>query len=213
MSEPSISVRLFRDAIAVALLALLAPLAYAHEAHEKKPPSVATLESPAADPAVGHEHPEVRVAPDAEEGPREPTTLLEWIGRLHPMVVHFPIAFFITALVAEIQFAATRRDLFRHSLRFLLWGGALSAIVAAALGWIFAATGQTDGGSLLVAHRWAGSAVAALGLAVLAINERVERSVGSRALLRLCLAAIALLTAATGFLGASLLYGIEHLAW
>jgi len=192
---------------------LLDQLAYAHAAHKEGPVAASDVEAPVGVPSVAHEHPVVQGVSTADEASKEPTTLLSWIGRLHPLVVHFPIAFFISTIVAEILFVATRRDLFRHALRFILWGGALSAIVAVALGWAFAATGPTDHGRLLEAHRWSGTASAVFGLAVLAVNEWIERVAGSRALLRLCLVAMAVLTGTTGFLGASLLYGIDHLAW
>jgi uncharacterized membrane protein len=198
--------------VLVALMLLDQP-AQAHKAHEKKPTSTSVVEAPAGDQPLARAVVEAPVVASPEEDAKRPTTVLSWIGRFHPMVVHFPIALFISALVAEILFAATRQDLFRHALRFLLWGGALSAAVAGALGWTFAANEPTDHGWLLDAHRWAGTAASALGFIVLSVNERMERVAGSRALLRASLAMIAVLIGATGFLGGSLLYGIDHLAW
>jgi len=192
---------------------LIAQQAHAHEAHKERSAAASAVEDPVAVPSVAVETLLAAGMSNAEAAPKEPTTLLSWIARLHPLVVHFPIAFFATTIVAESLFAATRRDLFRHALRFMLWGGGLSAVVAVALGWAFAATGPRDHGRLLEVHRWSGTAVAVLGLAVLGGNEWIERAGGSRALLRLSLAAVAVLVAATGFLGGSLLYGIDHLVW
>lgn len=213
MSRRSISNRLIQHLVAVATLVLLAEPGYAHAAHQKNPTATSTVTVPVVDPLDVHEGSGVQAASDSHKNPKEAIALLSWVGRFHPMIVHFPIAYFITALVAEALFAATSRELFRHALRFLLWGGALAAVVAVALGWIFASTGTTEHGWLLDAHQWAGTATSALGLAVLWANERVERRGGSRALLRLSLSAVAALVAATGFLGGSLLYGIDHLAW
>lgn len=199
--------------VAIAVVVLLGQPAYAHEEHKKKPPPTPAAESSASHLSHAHEHPDIAIAEDRENLPREPTTFLSWIGRFHPMVVHFPIALLITALAAEIFFAATNRELFRHALRFILWGGVLTAITAAPLGWIFAATGPTEHGWLLEAHRWVGTSAATLGLVVFGINERTERVRGSRTLLRLSLLVASLLIGATGFLGGSLLYGIDYLAW
>ncbi len=66
-------------------------------------------------------------------------------------------------------------------------------------------------GWLLEAHRWAGTAASGLGVAVLWIAERTERENGSRLLLRVSLLVQALLIGSVGFLGGSLLYGIDHL--
>jgi uncharacterized membrane protein len=184
-----------------------------HEAHEPTHVSSSVAEAPAGDESPARGISEAPVVPKSVESPEKSASVLSWIGRFHPMVVHFPIALFISALVAEILFATTRRELFRHALRFLLWGGALGAAVAVALGWIFAATGSTEHGWLLDVHRWAGTAASVVGLVVLSVNERIERGMGTRAGLRVSLAAIAVLVGAAGFLGGSLLYGIDHLAW
>ena len=198
---------------AIAVLVLLGQLAYAHEEHRKKPVPTPAAESSASPLPHADEHPDLATAGEREDQLKEPTTLLSWIGRFHPTFVQFPIALLISALAAEIFFAATNQQLFRHALRFLLWGGALGAITAAPLGWIFAATGPTEHGGLLETHRWVGTAAAALGLAVLGVNERTESVGGSRTLLRLSLLLASLLIGVAGFLGGSLLYGIDHFAW
>jgi uncharacterized membrane protein len=213
MSKRSFVDPLIHVVLVIVALMLLDQPAQAHKAHESKTTSTSVAE------VVVEEQPQAQgasalpatVNPGASV--KRPTTVLSWIGRFHPMVVHFPIALFISALVAEILFAATRQNLFRHALRFLLWGGALSAGVAVVLGWIFAAHEPTDHGWLLDAHRWAGTAASALGFIVLLVNELRERAGGTRALLRVSLVAIAVLIGATGFLGGSLLYGIDHLVW
>lgn len=143
--------------------------------------------------------------------PTEPVSVLDWLGRLHPMAIHFPIALFFAALVAEILFIVTREEMFRHALRFSLWGGAMSAAIAAPLGWIFAASGAAEEGWILEAHRWAGTAALCLGVVVLWVGERTERADGSRLLLRISLAVQASLIGGVGFLGGSLLYGFDHL--
>jgi uncharacterized membrane protein len=145
------------------------------------------------------------------ELPPESVSLLSWLGRLHPMAVHFPIALFLVALVAELLFAATQAALFRHALRFSLWCGAIGAVAATPLGWLFAASGATEEGWLLEAHRWAGTSAMLLGLVVLWIGERTERAHNGRLLLRVSLALQALLIGTVGHLGGSLLYGFDHL--
>jgi uncharacterized membrane protein len=208
-------------AVGTLLSTIAAGAANGHEAHRQG--GAATLEATEREPAPG------RVAPATEEPssktdshsthpphtptdvPPAPLSIFSWLGRLHPMAIHFPIALFLAALVAELLFAATREELFRHALRFSLWGGAMSAIIAAPLGWMFAASGATEEGWLLETHRWAGTAAFFLGAAVLWIGERTERTDGNRLLLRVSLAFQALLIGSVGFLGASLLYGFDHL--
>ena len=85
----------------------------------------------------------------------------EWgrlAGRLHPAVVHFPIALILVAAAAETVSAVRRAR--RPSTLGLqcLSLGALAAIVAAALGWI-GADADPPGSTLertLFIHRWSG---------------------------------------------------------
>lgn len=197
--------------IACVLLQLLGALAASgHEAHRKSqaiavevPIASPTSPLPPASPA------EPILAPDDPTDPPR-SSPLSWLGRLHPMMTHFPIALFLAALVSELLFAATREVLFRHALRVMLWGGAMGAVIAAPLGWWFAASGAGEEGWILEAHRWAGTAAACLGIVVLWIGERTERASDRRLLLRIGLFLQALLIGSVGYLGGSLLYGIDH---
>lgn len=140
----------------------------------------------------------------------ERVSVLSWLGRLHPTATHFPIALFLAALAAELLFIATQHQLFRHALRFCLFGAAISAVIAAPLGWMFAASGATEENWILEAHRWSGAAAACLGVVVLWVVERTERTDGRRLSLRVSLVIQALLIGSVGFLGGSLLYGFDH---
>lgn len=140
-----------------------------------------------------------------------PPGLFTMLGRLHPMATHFPIALFIVAGVAEFLFATTRLPQVGSPVRFLVWSASASAVGVAPLGWLFAATSQTEVGWILETHRWAGTTAALSGLLVLWLCERVERRGGGRGGFRAALLIQAFLIGATGFLGGSLLYGIDHL--
>jgi uncharacterized membrane protein len=212
----------FLGVVCTLLFALGAGAASGHEAHRKAVP--VTVEATEVEPAPQPPEPPAEVSVAAADSasthqphapadaPPEPeaVSVPDWLGRLHPMVIHFPIALFLAALVAELLFASTRLELFRNALRFCLWGAAMSAAIAAPLGWMFAASGATEEGWILEAHRWSGIAASLLGLAVLWIVERAERAEGSRVVLRVLLALQALLIGGVGFLGGSLLYGLDH---
>ena len=58
-----------------------------------------------------------------------------WIGRLHPMWVHFPIALLLVAALAELLAGRFGDARFAFAARFSLWGGTVGALVAAPLGW------------------------------------------------------------------------------
>jgi uncharacterized membrane protein len=185
----------------------------AHVEHAEADASHATITKPPPGPQGSGEGPDIRTDTDVGTAKAAGATLQSWLGRWHPLLVHFPIALLLSAAIAELLFGLTKQETYRQALRFCLWGGTLSALAAAPLGWALAASGATEPGRILEAHRWAGSSATVLSVAVLWIHERAERASGSRRVLRLALAIQALAISGAGFLGGSLLYGIDHLAW
>lgn len=132
--------------------------------------------------------------------------LFGWFGRLHPLLVHFPIAFFPAALFTAI--VGRRRPAFAAPVQFLVVAGGIFAPIAAAAGWL---TGMTaDPEPILAWHRWIGVTVgvAGAGLGVWAWKRPWEDR-GAGMILGLTLMTIAI--AVQGFLGAGLTHGIDHL--
>jgi uncharacterized membrane protein len=85
----------------------------------------------------------------------------ELFGRLHPLVVHFPIALVMVAALSEILGWVKKRPLSSETLSTLLGFATIFAIAAAATGWWFARQQENADGPLLFWHRWLGLAVAA----------------------------------------------------
>ena len=132
--------------------------------------------------------------------------LIDWFGRLHPMVVHFPIAFFPAALITAI--AGRRRPSFSAPVQFLVVAGGIFAPIAAGAGWL--AGMSSDPEPILTYHRWLGVliGVSGAGLGIWAWRRPWEdRGVGMILALTVMTIAIAL----QGFLGAGLTHGIDHL--
>ncbi len=140
--------------------------------------------------------------------------VMRFLGKLHPVSVHFPIAFLVGALLGEMWRVATSRTGMQAAVRFCLWIGALSATPAATLGWIHAYhSGYADWTSFadvpLAVHRWLGLLTAICAWAVLILYEVVQRrdSPGLRMHLHWALGAAALLAMLTGFFGGLVTYG------
>ena len=132
--------------------------------------------------------------------------LLDWFGRLHPLVVHFPIAFFPAALITAI--AGRRKPSFAAPVQFLVVAGGIFAPIAAAAGWL-AAIGS-DPEPILAYHRWLGVAiaVAGAGLGIWAWRRPWEDR-GAGMILALTIMTIAI--AAQGFMGAAITHGMDHM--
>ncbi len=140
--------------------------------------------------------------------------LLPWeqwsvlLGRLHVLVVHFPIALLWMALAAEFLRVVRRREERSTTAFACLSVGAFSALVAAGLGWIHAEA-EPLGRSLeetLFLHRWTG--VATAGLALFTWILAVLRQ--GRAYRIALFATVVLVTSGANF-GGELVYGEDYL--
>lgn len=228
---------------AVLLLASAPDAALAHKAHQERAraaeaaqsqPAVPPTAPPApelvaAEPAMPHAGPGHHsamagmAAGDAEElTPAERRArmnfverLSDWLGRWHVSVVHFPIALILVALGLELWALVRRKPAITTATRILIALGALGAVASAAMGWLAMGFDLAQDDWIHRSHRWLGTSVALLALATWWLRERsaAEEGRGSRLLYRAALTLTGLAVAANGFLGGSMTYGIDHLAW
>jgi uncharacterized membrane protein len=140
------------------------------------------------------------------------------VGQFHPLSSHFPIALLIVALPAELLWKLTRKDSWKATVRYCVMLGATGAVVTATLGWCDAAVSSFVGTSATVLgwHRWFGTATAVWAVLTAGLSELAHRRgnpPGLRSGFRLALVAGILLVSVAGYLGASLIYGLNHYSW
>lgn len=157
---------------------------------------------------------DVVVAPAAGGAARE-LGVLEIVGRMHPALVHLPIAWLILLLLVDLAGVALGREPFRAVGIWLAGLLVLSFIPAAAAGLIRATfppyTAQTEG--LVFLHRNLMLTVAGLTVAAFVLRlVRRNRLAGALqwAYLALLVAAVGLVTVA-GHIGAKLVFGEDYL--
>jgi uncharacterized membrane protein len=143
---------------------------------------------------------------------------VRFLGKFHPLAVHFPVALILAAVLAEFLLVLTSRRGFAEASHFAISTGALGAIVAIALGLAAGAYAGYSGkyADTLALHRGLGIAAGACAVlaAVFSILSRREKA-GPRLVwvYRVALLASAALVGATGHLGATLVYGFDLLKW
>jgi len=211
---------IFRSIVALLgaaiLLVSLSTQATAHKEHKKKQPVAEQVVQPVAKPSepaatqmpAGHEQMDGMMA-DAEMDRSEMpffVRLVDWFGRLHPAIVHFPIAFFPAALFAAI--VGRKRPAFAAPVQFLVGAGSIFAPIAAMAGWFAGLSAEPE--QILTYHRWLGVAIgiAGAGLGVWAWKRPWEDR-GAGMIMALTVMTIAI--AAQGFMGAAITHGMEHL--
>jgi len=133
---------------------------------------------------------------------------MELIGRLHPLLIHFPIALVIAAVAAEVGAMVTHDACWRQVGITNVRAGALFAVLAAMAGWLFAPAGDLAPSPLLQWHRWVGTIAAVLSVTAAAAAGGAGRNASpARVMYRLALLGAGVLVAITGHLGGLLVWG------
>lgn len=138
--------------------------------------------------------------------------LWQFFGRLHPLIVHFPVALLIAALLLEAIGLKKRNHELRKATNILLLTGAASAVMAVAFGWLLEAQDQYSG-DLLTVHKWTGIATAILATLTLLIHHRMllRNQWGLLSAYRTALVVTVLGVSLAGHFGASLTHGGDFL--
>jgi uncharacterized membrane protein len=178
-------------------------------------PSVAKGVPPDVEPAEERPVSEEPASRAPTEVSAPPERWLVVTSKLHPLLVHFPIALVLCALLAELLSLGRESAGLRAACRYCLRLAAVAGPLAAFAGWW---AGEFEGYhgfdrvilgiplTTLDLHRWAGVASGSLPL-VAAILERKPR----RGLFRLVLLLNAAVIVFAAYHGGGLVYGEDHL--
>jgi uncharacterized membrane protein len=125
--------------------------------------------------------------------------MLEFIGHLHPVIVHLPIGILLLGVLMMVYEHYSKVDL-QLPISFAFLVGSSSAVLACIAGWILSNSGEYD--ALLVQkHQWTGISTAVIGLLVYFLKQY-------RKLLAVILT---LLVFITGHYGGTLTHGENYL--
>lgn len=206
----------------LAMISVFAGPATAHKDHRAKQ-EAAQVEAPRTgahgSPATGlpSGHAAMAADPNSMAGTREANEqqtfaarLLDWLGRFHPMLVHFPIAFIPAALFTAI--VGRRRPGFAQPVRFLVVTAGITAPFAMLSGWLGGGFDTSLDDWVMLSHRWLGTGIGigafATGLLALTRPERIR---GSGMIVALSILTAAILV--QGWFGGALVHGVDHLNW
>ena len=136
--------------------------------------------------------------------------LLDWLGRFHPMLVHFPIAFIPAALFTAI--VGRKRPGFAKPVQFLVVTAGVTAPFAMLSGWLSGGFELRLDDWMMQSHRWLGTGIGigAFALGVFAL-KRPEQDRGSGMIVGLSILTAAILV--QGWFGGALVHGVDHLNW
>jgi hypothetical protein len=126
-------------------------------------------------------------------------TFLQWSGKLHPMLLHFPLALILVTVALQF-FRLPPSTL--HLLTFL---SAITATTSALLGLFLSTSGEYDNG-LLQKHLWLGVSISVLAFLFWLFRNTVFWK-------RLCMILIVPVLVLGSHYGASITHGENYLDW
>lgn len=132
-------------------------------------------------------------------------------GRLHPLLVHFPIALILIAAMAELVALFTRFREWRRVAVANIRVGAVFALASAGAGWLLATSRSVEASPALEWHRWLGLVAALAAVASAVATGDVDPPPVRARLYRIALFSAASLVAVAGHFGAVLVWGADFL--
>lgn len=163
----------------------------------------------AGDDSGGHSH--WGISPDSSPFSK----LMASFGKFHPLIVHFPIALFLTAAFAQVLNLRSKDGAYDNTVSLIVWVAAFGALGAGLLGWAHSGPAQAGENIVMSSHRWIGTSLLIGGLVTAYLMKKAKKSEaglrGNKAF-NLFLFSMALFVAVNGFLGGALAHGgIKHL--
>ena len=132
--------------------------------------------------------------------------MLQFLGHLHPVLVHLPIGILLLACLFLWQ---SRKEKFAHlqpAINITLLLGAISAVVACITGFILSQTGDYDEDAVNL-HQWMGISVAVVSIITYYLHKKISLLKWQLPLTFLLFVLIFI----TGHLGGSLTHGSDYL--
>jgi uncharacterized membrane protein len=136
---------------------------------------------------------------------------MAFTGRLHPLLVHFPIALVLIAAVAELASLMTRFPGWHTVAVANIRAGGAFALASMGAGWLLASSRIIEASPGLEWHRWLGSAAGVAAVAAALWASDTNQLPRRRWLFRLALFSAAALVAVAGHFGARLVWGADFL--
>jgi len=160
--------------------------------------------------APAPEPPSAEISPTPTPEPvKRPFSWNRLIAHSHPLVVHFPVAMLLGALLAEFLSLGGRWFSWANgATRFCLWVGFLGAVASVISGWINADMSGKDADL----HRWMGVTTAVLGFIAVVFYElvRPQKSARRKVAFFVLLVVMAIIVSITGHTGGELVYGKDY---
>ncbi|HRP33804.1 MAG TPA: DUF1549 domain-containing protein [Agriterribacter sp.] len=144
-------------------------------------------------------------ANETEVAAEAPFWLWSFFGRLHPLVVHFPIGLIVVAWLLELLVWKRKTNDFAPAVKVILLMGMIASVISVVFGLLLINT-EDYGGAVLSVHQWTGIATMLLAATTTYAYFKKSRRV-QKWLLTLTVAGVTVV----GHYGAALTHGEDYL--
>ena len=138
--------------------------------------------------------------------------LWRFLGKLHPLAVHFPVALILMAAIMELFTINQKHSRLRQGIQILLISGMISSMLAAIFGYLISR--DAEYGKFLNLHQILGTVTAFLSIIVWILHQKVstENKPKQTITYRAVLFITAITVSFAGHFGASLTHGSDYLS-
>ena len=137
--------------------------------------------------------------------------ILDFFGRLHPLLVHFPVGLLITAFLFELMALFGKNQKLRDGINWMIYIGTGGAIFSALFGWLLK-TQEDYSGSLVDNHQITGIATAVLAtFTAIALKRSLKKQILKLTAYRFLLTVTVTMLIIAGHLGANLTHGEDYI--
>ncbi len=137
--------------------------------------------------------------------------IFQFFGRLHPLLVHFPIGLLVVALFLELLTIGGKRPGLREGIHWMVYLGTIFAIISAVLGWLLR-TQEDYSGELVDNHQYVGIATAVFAvITAILLRATLKGKLSDFRVYRSGLMVTVLLLTIAGHLGSNLTHGEDFL--
>ena len=136
--------------------------------------------------------------------------LWQFLGRLHPLMVHFPVGLLVVALILEVYSWKKKDQTIRSGLYLVLLIGTITAITSCAFGLLLKDQDEYASNTLAI-HQWTGIATAIFSICTLYLFRLSDNRPQLIKVYRTFLIFTVLGVSVAGHMGASLTHGADYL--
>jgi uncharacterized membrane protein len=152
------------------------------------------------------------IAQEVAEAVEEESQLALFLGRFHPIVLHFPIGLLVAVFLLELAALFRTSRALEPAHWFLLILGTGSAIIASLFGWFLSWEGGYDEDTVFW-HLWSGVGVAVFAVVAVGLKFRASRTMSewSQWGYRITMLIVIGLLSVAGHFGGNLTHGSQYL--